>query len=156
RVLQPWVSPFCARSSASRGIVARGRSGVHPRTARARRSASPGAGFVEGSRARGPSPTMNRVLRFKPHLRVELAGEGNVFLVGENDHFLLKGRLHELVAPLVDGRRTEWEIIEALQGKASPPEVYYTLTTLEQRGYLCEVSTASSPEAAAFWSSLGV
>ena len=99
---------------------------------------------------------MNRILRFKPHLRVEPAGDGMVFLVGELDRYLLKGRLHELVAPLVDGTRTEIQIIEALEGKASPPEVLYALTLLEQRGYLHEAGAGLSPEAAAFWSSLGV
>lgn len=99
---------------------------------------------------------MNRVLRFKPHLRVELAGDGMVFLVGEHERFMLKGRLHEHVAPLIDGRRTEWEIIEALEGEVSPPEAYYALKTLEEKGYLVEVSASLPPEAAAFWHTLGI
>ncbi|XXX79841.1 TOMM precursor leader peptide-binding protein [Sorangium sp. So ce134] len=99
---------------------------------------------------------MHRILRFKPHLRVELAGDGMVFLVGEHERFLLKGRVHEHVTPLVDGRRTEWEIIEALGGKISPPEAYYTLKTLEEKGYLTEVSADVPVEIAAFWHTLGV
>jgi ribosomal protein S12 methylthiotransferase accessory factor len=98
---------------------------------------------------------MNRVLRFKPHLRVEPAG-GQVYLIGERERFLLRGRLLELVAPLVDGYRTELEIIKALEGSASPPEVYYALTALEQQGPLIEVGPGLPVEAAAFWYTLGV
>jgi ribosomal protein S12 methylthiotransferase accessory factor len=60
------------------------------------------------------------------------------------------------VAPLIDGRRDEQEILLALQGKASELDVYYTLTTLEQKGYLTEAAPPRAPEAQAFWSSLGV
>lgn len=99
---------------------------------------------------------MNRVLRFKPHLRVEPAGDGMVFLVGEQQRFLLKGRLHALLAPLIDGRRTEQDLLEAMEGKASQLEVYYTLTTLEQKGYLTAAPQPLSPEVEAFWYSLGI
>jgi ribosomal protein S12 methylthiotransferase accessory factor len=99
---------------------------------------------------------MNRVLCFKPHLRVEVGGDETVFLVGELERFMLKGRLYQLVAPLIDGQRTEWEIVEALEGALSPPEVVYALTLLEEKGYLCEVGLTPSPEVAAFWWSLGV
>jgi ribosomal protein S12 methylthiotransferase accessory factor len=99
---------------------------------------------------------MNRILHFKPHLRVEPAGDGMVFLVGEHERFLLQGRVHALVAPLVDGRRTEMEILEALGGKVSPPEVYYALLKLEEGGYVAEVAPGLSAEAAAFWGSLGI
>jgi ribosomal protein S12 methylthiotransferase accessory factor len=99
---------------------------------------------------------MNRILRFQPHLRVEVAGDGMVFLVGEIERFMLKGRLHQLVAPLLDGRRSEWEIVEALAGHASPPEVMYALTVLEQKGYIGEAPADVPPEIEAFWRSLGV
>lgn len=99
---------------------------------------------------------MDRILRFKPHLRVELAGDGMVFLIGEHERFLLQGRLHELVAPLIDGQRTQWEITEALESRASPPEILYILATLEQKGYLVEIEPGVSLETAAFWHSLGV
>lgn len=99
---------------------------------------------------------MDRVLRFKPHLRVARGGEGRVFLVGEHDHFLLQGRLHELVAPLVDGQRSGLEIIRALEGKASPAEIYYALSVLEERGYAVPVESVGSLPGEAFWYSLGL
>jgi hypothetical protein len=51
---------------------------------------------------------------------------------------MLQGRLHTLVVPLIDGHRTEQQIIEALAREASAPEVLYSLVTLERRGYVIE------------------
>jgi oxazoline/thiazoline synthase len=98
---------------------------------------------------------VNRVLCFKPHLHVESTGDGKVFLLGEHERFLLEGRLHALVAPLIDGYRTEQEIIDALAHEASAPEVFYSLFTLERHGYVVEVRPERSREEAAFWYELG-
>jgi oxazoline/thiazoline synthase len=99
---------------------------------------------------------MHRVLRFRPNLRATLAGDELVFLIGEHERFLLKGRLYELVVPLIDGRRTEWQIIEALERQLAPPDVYFALTNLEKKGYLVEASAAQPAETAALWYELGV
>src|SRR5262249_1722856 len=93
--------------------------------------------------------------RFKPHLSVCPVGQERVFLLGERERFMLRGRLYRIVAPLVDGRRTLGELIEALDGQAAPPEVYHALTMLEERGYLTEAGRTLSPEAEAFWHALG-
>src|SRR4030095_1413138 len=49
---------------------------------------------------------------------------------------LLRGRLYESVAPLIDGRRSADEIAQQLQDAISPAEVYHALRHLEKRGYL--------------------
>jgi ribosomal protein S12 methylthiotransferase accessory factor len=98
---------------------------------------------------------MDRVLRLKHHLRAEVVGDELVFLIGELERFLLRGRLYGLVVPRIDGRRTVEELIEDLEGRASPSEVYYTVTMLEEKGYLTEVRPDPPPEVAAFWHSLG-
>ncbi|WP_437317633.1 TOMM precursor leader peptide-binding protein [Sorangium sp. So ce385] len=92
---------------------------------------------------------------FKLHLRVEPLDEERVFLVGEQERFMLRGRVYALLAPLLDGTRAEREIVTALAGQVSPAEVYWALSTLEQRGYLAEAVAALAPEATAFWQSLG-
>lgn len=79
-----------------------------------------------------------------------------MFLVGEHQRFVLQGRIYELVIPLLDGRRTLAELIDALADSASPADGYYAVTQLEQHGYLEHASIAVSAEAAAFWSALGV
>jgi ribosomal protein S12 methylthiotransferase accessory factor len=80
---------------------------------------------------------MLRRPRFQPHLQVEtIPGEG-VFLISEVKQTVLQGRLYELVVPLLDGRSTA-EVCERLRGQIPPAQVYYTLTQLEQKGYLTE------------------
>ena len=106
---------------------------------------------------------LQRVLRFKHHLRIEPLGDERTFLLGERESLLLSGRLQRLIAPLLDGRRAIAELIVALAGQATPPEVLYSIMLLENRGYLVEVdpegseaaSLAMSREAIGYWESLG-
>ncbi|MRG92333.1 TOMM precursor leader peptide-binding protein [Polyangium spumosum] len=98
---------------------------------------------------------MNRVLRFKHHLRVEPLDGERVFLVAEQERFMLQGRVYALIAPLLDGRHSEREVVAALRGQASLPEIYYALLTLEQRGYIAEEMAALPGEVMGFWQSLG-
>jgi ribosomal protein S12 methylthiotransferase accessory factor len=73
---------------------------------------------------------------FKAHLHVEaVTGEG-VFLLSEKGQAVLRGRLYELVAPLIDGRRTADDLVDQLDGQLSAAEVYHVLRQLEKKGYL--------------------
>ncbi|RKH44833.1 TOMM precursor leader peptide-binding protein [Corallococcus llansteffanensis] len=99
---------------------------------------------------------MNRVLRIKPQLRVEVLDAQRVFLVGERSHFLLEGALHARVVPLLDGERTVAQVISELEGQASAPEVLYALSLLEERGHVEEAEDVFDPEVAGFWESLGI
>jgi ribosomal protein S12 methylthiotransferase accessory factor len=93
--------------------------------------------------------------RFRPHFHVEvMPGEG-VLLLSEARHSLLRGRLYELVARWLDGR-TANDVCEQLRGEASPAEVFYALTQLERKDYLCEEEAALPVGQAALWSSLQV
>jgi ribosomal protein S12 methylthiotransferase accessory factor len=90
--------------------------------------------------------------RFCPHFHVEIvAGEG-VFLLSDSRQSLLRGRLYELVAPWLDGRTAE-DVCGQLRGKASPAEVYFALTQMERKDYLCEEEEALPAGQAALWSS---
>jgi ribosomal protein S12 methylthiotransferase accessory factor len=99
---------------------------------------------------------LDRLLQLEPHLRLECLDEGRAFLLGEREQFLLEGRLQVLVAPLLDGRRSVREILSALQGRASPPEVFYLLKQLHRRGSLVEAAPGAPAEAVAFWRALGL
>ncbi len=98
----------------------------------------------------------DRVLQFKPHLRLEILEPDRAFLLGELEQFMLTGRVQVLVAPKLDGRRTVRDVIAALEGRVSSAEVLYTLSLLEKRGYLVDATAALPPQAAAFWQALGV
>jgi oxazoline/thiazoline synthase len=93
--------------------------------------------------------------KFKSCFHIEIL-ESNVFLLSENQYFVLTGRLYELLAPLIDGQRTVDELIELLHGQASAAEIYYALMLMEQKGYIVENKDAHSSELEAFWDSLEV
>jgi ribosomal protein S12 methylthiotransferase accessory factor len=91
------------------------------------------------------------VPRFKAHLRVEgLPGEG-IFLLSEKAPTLLRGRSYELIAPLIDGRRSADDIADELDGRLAAAEVYHVLRQLEQKGYLAEAERCRANGAEAFW-----
>ncbi|MBE9128876.1 MULTISPECIES: TOMM precursor leader peptide-binding protein [unclassified Coleofasciculus] len=91
--------------------------------------------------------------KFKNYFHVEILDK-EVFLLSENDYFLLSGHLYEQVAPLIDGQHTVDDIIERLQGQASAAEVYYALMVMEQNGYIIEANDELSSSTAAFYENL--
>jgi ribosomal protein S12 methylthiotransferase accessory factor len=92
---------------------------------------------------------------FKPFYNVQIVrGEGS-FLLSENGHILLTGHLNDLVVPLIDGRRTADEIVDAVGNRVSMEEAYYALAMLEKQGHLIEADDAMPPELAAYWTALG-
>src|SRR4051812_2430407 len=90
--------------------------------------------------------------RFRPHLHVEVVPGEGVFLVSDARQSLLRGRLYELLAVRLDGRAAD-DVCERLRAEASPAEVYYALTQLERKDYLCEEEPALPAGQAALWSS---
>lgn len=99
---------------------------------------------------------MHEVLRFRPDLRVLVADDDTVFLVGERERFLLQGRPYALVAPRIDGRRSLGELVDALADTLSLPEVDYVVAVLRKRGFVLDSPQAQAPAAAAFWRALGL
>jgi hypothetical protein len=94
--------------------------------------------------------------QFKPSLHVEVVDSEGVYLLSEQGHFVLIGELYCQLAPLLDGRHTVDDIVDALADTDSPARVYYALTLLEQRGYVVEGTADAPSERAAFWWGLGV
>src|SRR5262249_15372284 len=90
--------------------------------------------------------------RFRPHFHVEIVPGEGVVLLSDTRHSLLRGLLYELVVPWLDGRTAD-DVCARLRAEASPAEVYYALTQLERKDYLCEEEPALSAGQAALWSS---
>ncbi|MCG8417498.1 MAG: TOMM precursor leader peptide-binding protein [Proteobacteria bacterium] len=99
---------------------------------------------------------MDRVLRFKQYLSPWVLDDERVFLLGGSDPIMLRGRAHALVAPLIDGRHTVAQILDAIAGRAPAPEVLFSLMTLEKRGYLVAAAHSLSPDLTALWEEQGV
>lgn len=90
--------------------------------------------------------------RFHPHLHVAVTPGEGVFVLAGAQETLLRGRLYELVAPLVDGGSAD-EICTRLAGRASAAEVYYALGQLQKKGFLAEAEQRLPAQQAAWWSS---
>ena len=86
----------------------------------------------------------------KPHLRVTRVEGAGVFVLSELRQVILQGRLFELVTPYLDGRPVE-QVCQQLAGKATPAQIFYTITALEKKGYLCESDAVSQSTDAAVW-----
>ncbi len=93
--------------------------------------------------------------KFKAHFHIEIF-EQVVYLLSEQKHFALKGRLYALLAPLLDGHHTVNQILTQLQGIASADAVDYALTLLERKGYITEADDTLPSEVAAFWNLLNI
>src|ERR1700736_4447542 len=94
--------------------------------------------------------------QLKPHLVPEVVPPETVYLLSEKEHFALSGRLYVLLAPWLDGRHSVGDLVERLEPQATAAEVYYALMQLESKGFLAEAEDRVAPEAAAFWSALGL
>lgn len=94
--------------------------------------------------------------QFKSCFYVEIVETVGVFLLAESDYFVLTGHLYELIAPLLNGKRTPEEIVDLLEEQVSPAEVYYVLMLMEQKGYIVERDEEIPSEIAAFYSLLNV
>ena len=99
---------------------------------------------------------MISVPRFAPQFNVEVFPPDKVFLMSESGYFTLDAQSVALVAPLIDGRRSVDEIVDAVSGQVSMTQAYYVLATLENRGYTEPATDEMPAEVAGFWSSLGV
>ena len=98
---------------------------------------------------------MFRQPRFRPHLHIEIVPGEGLFVVSDDYHTVLHGRLYELVVPLLDGRPVE-ELYGVLRDHASVAQIHYTLRRLEQQNFLCEADECARPEEAAFWTVQGI
>jgi ribosomal protein S12 methylthiotransferase accessory factor len=96
------------------------------------------------------------VLAFKPTLRVERTDCGVVFLIGERERAVLPGRRIAEIVPLVDGRRTVIDIVEAVRGSISEPEALFTLQKLVIAGHLTQRAPELSSDNASYWQGVGV
>ena len=79
--------------------------------------------------------------------------------MSESDPIVLSGPLYTRLIPLLDGQRSVEAILDALKGQSPFMAIQYALSSLEQKGYITEnllADNSVTPEAAAFWSSLGI
>lgn len=97
------------------------------------------------------------VLRLKPHFTAYVTSPEEVALLGESGRYALRGKVYAAVVPLLDGKRSDDDIVARLRGRIAPELVYYALGELEAKGYAAPVqSTATDRAADAWWSGRAV
>ena len=90
-----------------------------------------------------------------PHFEFRPIDDGQVLLVSETFNTLLRGRIHSDLLPLLDGRRSQGDIIGSLAGTHSAFDIQTALVALASRGYVVSGEYSMERGPAAFWSSLG-
>ena len=90
-----------------------------------------------------------------PHLQFHEIGEQQALLVSESFNTLLHGRLYCDLLPLLDGRRRQVELVEALEGAHAAADVLAALVSLSARGYVVSADHGMDRYRAAYWSALG-
>ncbi|MFV3127223.1 TOMM precursor leader peptide-binding protein [Niveispirillum sp. KHB5.9] len=91
----------------------------------------------------------------KAHLRaVVIPGEG-VMLLTDDGGKVLHGAVYEKLVPLIDGRRTADEIVDALAGQVEVARVYFALGRMEALGHLAPPAPDVPPAIAGFWHAVG-
>lgn len=88
---------------------------------------------------------MDRIFKFGPAVLAVPAARIGVFLVGELGSVLVKGELFMQLCPLIDGRRSVGDLVQALQGSLSVAEVLYGVDWLAGQGHLIPVALSPLP-----------
>ena len=98
---------------------------------------------------------MIRVPVLTPHLEFRLIEQGQVLIAAENFNTLIHGSIYAVLLPLLDGKRTQDEIVAALETRYMPFQVAGAIAVLAERGYVVSGEHTMDRGTAAFWASLG-
>ncbi len=90
-----------------------------------------------------------------PHLGYRLVENGQALIVSETMNTLIHGQVYAALLPLLDGSRSQQDIVAALDGAHSAFHVRAALTALSSRGYVVSGEYAMERGSAAFWTALG-
>ncbi len=97
-----------------------------------------------------------RLPEITPHLQFHDIGRWQTLLVSESFNTLLHGKLYSDLLPLLDGRRTESEIVNALEDSHTAANILAAVRSLAAKGYVVSAEHGMCRSRAAYWSSLGV
>ena len=94
---------------------------------------------------------------FKAELRVVPVAGAGALLLSDDEVRILPGRAYERLVPLVDGRRSDDEIVAAaVERGLDAATAWHALFKLESNGHVTRRRPVLDREASAFWAGLGV
>ncbi|MEV8566888.1 TOMM precursor leader peptide-binding protein [Streptomyces sp. NPDC051322] len=94
--------------------------------------------------------------RLKAHFNTEIVDGDKVFLVAEDQHYMVRGADPVALLPYLDGRQTVGDIVQALHGELSIPRVLTALRRYEAAGHLAEGRPELPDQVLAFWDAQGI
>lgn len=94
-------------------------------------------------------------LAFKPHLKAHVLSDTEVALIGETGQFALRGHAYAALAPLLDGSRSEDEIVAAVDGVVPPQIAHVALDELRARGHTSDPGEGGADPWSSWWHAHG-
>ena len=94
--------------------------------------------------------------RLKAHFSVEVVDKSKIFLLSEDEHYIIQGTGAVKVLPYLDGRHTVTEIALALSGELPIAVVFGAIKKFEAYRVLADGAGGVSGGERAFWDALGI
>lgn len=98
----------------------------------------------------------NRTIGFRRHLQVYVLDGSRVMLRDQAETRVLTDPAYTILAPLLDGTRTEDEIVAGLAGDFPAEKLYYALLTLQSKGHVVELDDRLPARETAYWHASGL
>ena len=86
---------------------------------------------------------------FAPGISVHIVADQETLVLGQSEHWVLRGRGHARVASLIDGYTSDEEIVATLAPELPPAVVYLALQRLADRGVIVHVAPGPGPHPSA-------
>ena len=93
--------------------------------------------------------------RLKAHFSAEVVDESKVFLLAENEHYLIQGAGAVRVLPYLDGSHTTAQIAQALAGELPPATTFGAVRRYAAYNVLADGPSSLTGGERAFWDALG-
>ncbi|MCC6394399.1 MAG: FkbM family methyltransferase [Bryobacterales bacterium] len=88
---------------------------------------------------------MNSVVRFRNDICLTIKSPGEALIIQNGRVFRLDGEAYGLVTALIDGERTDRQIVDLLAGDLEAAAVYYVLEVLRRHDFLANGSLQDTP-----------
>lgn len=93
--------------------------------------------------------------KFKDCFHVEPVDPEKVFILTENQYWVLDGAPYHQLAPFLTGEYTALDIVRHLEDRVPAPQVLFALDHMEKRGWITEAHDVLDSAESAFWYLLG-
>ena len=94
---------------------------------------------------------MINIPAFRKSFQVEAVPQEGIVVSHESGQLVFGGAIEQAVTPLIHGKRSADEIADALAGRFSRENVYYTLQSMQQQGLVYDKSTLDNSALPASW-----